>query len=242
MVQNRILAFSSSRAGNDAFLESALPEIRNFLGDGSFNIAFIPFASVKNDHVDYGSMVQDTLGGRFVIHTLFAANAKKFIEIADVILVGGGNTFKLLHDVYQLKLLDVLRDKVNNGFPYIGWSAGSNILCPTIGTINDMPIIEPQSFKALDLLPFQINPHYTNVKPEGHHGETRDQRLEEFAQVNPGVPVIGLAEGTALKLDNQVLTYIGTQPAIMLCQDKNQLQAARTLILPGDDLSFLIDG
>jgi dipeptidase E len=242
MAQNRILAFSSSRAGNGAFLESALPEIGNFLGDGSFNIAFIPFASVKNDHDDYGSMVQEALGGHFVIHTLFADNAKKLIEAADVIVVGGGNTFKLLHDVYQLKLLDVLRDKLNNGFPYIGWSAGSNILCPTIGTTNDMPIIEPQSFKALGLLPFQINPHYTNVKPEGHYGETRDQRLEEFAQINPGVPVIGLPEGSALKLDNQVLTYIGTLPAMMLCQDKNQLQAARTPLQPGEDLSFLMNG
>jgi dipeptidase E len=155
-------------------------------------------------------------------------------------MVGGGNTFKLLHDIYELKLLDLIRDRVNNGVPYIGWSAGSNILGPTIGTTNDMPVIEPKSFNSLGLLPFQINPHYTNAKPAGHHGETRDQRLEEFIQLNPGLPIIGLPEGTALKLENGKLQLIGKLSGILFQTVDGVSGIVKKDISPMDDLSFLM--
>ncbi|MEO5891970.1 MAG: dipeptidase PepE [Ferruginibacter sp.] len=240
MAQNRILVFSSSRAGNESYLETTLAAIENFLGGKVLNIAFIPFASVANDYNEYGALVKNGLKSLpYLIETVLPANAKEMIEKADVIMVGGGNTFKLLHDIYDLKLLDIIRDKVNAGTPYIGWSAGSNISGPTIGTTNDMPVIEPKSFNALGLLPFQINPHYTNVKPEGHHGETRDQRLQEFIILNPGVPVVALPEGTALKLDNGLLKFIGEKEAVLFYineQDEN----VRREIIPEEDLSFLL--
>ena len=91
----------------------------------------------------------------------------------------------------------------------MGWSAGSNVACPTIRTTNDMPIVQPPSFDAFGFVPFQINPHYTDAHPDGHQGETRAQRLAEFVAANPDVPVIGLPEGTALRVEDRQLDVLG---------------------------------
>ncbi len=237
MLKKRILALSSSRVGNSAFLETAVPLIRNFLGDTPLQIAFIPFASVENNHEDYILLVRNALAdSKHSINLVTKENAKNIIVQSDAIMVGGGNTFKLLHDIYELKLLDVIRDKVNAGAPYIGWSAGSNITGPTIGTTNDMPVIQPQSFNALGLFPFQINPHYTNQKPAGHNGETRDQRLAEFLKMNPGISIIGLPEGTALHFENRRLKLIGESAGKLFADDKIPGKE----ILPGTDISYLM--
>ena len=241
MPVNRILAFSSSRAGNGAYLQTAAPVIKIFLGDEDLSIAFIPFALVGNEYEAYTAMVKEGLQSLpYSIETVLPANAKETIEKADVIMIGGGNTFKLLHDIYEYKLLDIIRDKVNRGTPYIGWSAGSNILGPTIGTTNDMPVIEPKSFNALGLFPFQINPHYNNEKPAGHNGETREQRLIEFVKLNPGLPVVGLPEGTALKLDNGNLQFIGQLPGFLFSAGSQQNEIDKKQIADKDDLSFLL--
>jgi dipeptidase E len=241
MPENRLLAFSSSRVGDSGYLETAAPIIKEFLGDTALTFAFIPFATVTNDYEAYAAMVKKGLAGLpYYIEMVLPGNAREIIEKAEVIMVGGGNTFKLLHDIYELKLLDLIRDRVNNGVPYIGWSAGSNILGPTIGTTNDMPVIEPKSFNSLGLLPFQINPHYINAKPAGHHGETRDQRLEEFIQLNPGLPIIGLPEGTALKLENGKLQLIGKLSGILFQTMDGISGIVKKDISPMDDLSFLM--
>jgi dipeptidase E len=241
MSKNRLLAFSSSRVGDSGYLETTVPVIQEFLGNQPLTIAFIPFAAVGSDYAAYAALVKIGLAVLpYSIETVLPHNAKDVIENADVIMVGGGNTFKLLHDIYELKLLDIIRDKVNQGAPYIGWSAGSNILGPTIGTTNDMPVIEPKSFNALGLLPFQINPHYTNAKPAGHHGETRDQRLEEFVQLNPGLPIIGLPEGTALKFENGKLQLIGRLPAVLFQSAEDEKGMVKKEINPMDDISFLM--
>ena len=239
MSQNQILAFSSSRVGNDEYLETAVPFIKEMLGDTMLQIAFIPFASVDNDFDDYTLKVKKGLEtSPYNITTVTTDNAADTITKAAAIMVGGGNTFKLLHDIYYLKLLDIIRDTINKGVPYISWSAGSNILGPTIGTTNDMPVIEPKSFNALGLLPFQINPHYSNVKPEGHNGETRDQRLEEFIKLNPGLPIVGLPEGTGLRLINGRLQLIGQLPAVLFTGDENEM--IKKEIGVNEDLTFLL--
>lgn len=105
-----------------------------------------------------------------------------------------------------------IRTKVLNGTPYIGWSAGSNIACPTLRTTNDMPVVEPESFVTLGLIPFQINPHYLDANPENHAGETREQRIEEFIALNPTVTVAGLRESTALLVNGSHLNLLGNRP------------------------------
>lgn len=240
MSLNRILAFSSSRVGKSGFLEKNVPVINSFLGNKPLHVAFIPFASVAKDEELYTAMVREAFAGlSYSFEAVIPKNAKAIIEKADVIMTGGGNTFKLLHDIYQYKLLDIIRNKVNSGTPYIGWSAGSNITGPSIGTTNDMPIIEPGSFNALGLFPFQLNPHYYNLVVEGFNGETRDQRLLEFTMINPGLPIIGLPEGTALQLENNVLRLIGSSSATLFYFE-NAEQAKQKQIEAGEDISYLL--
>ena len=239
MSQKKILALSSSKAGAAAYLETAIPLIKDFLGTEKLNIAFIPFASVDIDYGIYLLNVSSALASlQHHFNLVTYKNALSIIKESDVIMVGGGNTFKLLHDIYETKLLDVIRDKVNSGTPYIGWSAGSNITCPSIGTTNDMPIIQPQSFNALGLFPFQINPHYINQKREGHNGETRDQRLKEFMKMNPGIVAIGLPEGTALLLEDKKLQFTGGENSILFYDEEGEITPRE--ILPGTDLSYLL--
>jgi dipeptidase E len=237
---NRILIFSSSRVGEGGYLETALPVIKNFLAGQALNIAFIPFASVDNNYESYAEMVRLALKELpYTITTVLPENAKVLIEKADAIMVGGGNTFKLLHDIYDCQLLDIIRDKVNKGTPYIGWSAGANIAAPGIGTTNDMPVVAPKSFNALGLLPFQINPHYSNVIPTNHNGETRDQRLQEFMQMNPGLPIVALPEGTYLLLEANLLVFKGDYEGTLFYWDEKDALAKRAIIA-GEDLSFLL--
>lgn len=241
MSPNRILAFSSSRQGRSGFLEKAVPVIHSFLGTAPMNIAFIPFAAVGKADDEYLAMVRDAFAGLpYIISIVTSQNPKAVIEQADVIMTGGGNTFKLLHDIYHYKLLDIIRDKVNTGTAYIGWSAGSNITGPGIGTTNDMPIIEPQSFNALGLFPFQINPHYYNKPIEGFNGETRDQRLLEFTKMNPGIPIVCLPEGTALQFENGSLRLIGEVAASLFYFKNEEEHATQREIMIGEDLSFLL--
>jgi dipeptidase E len=139
----------------------------------------------------------------------------KAIQEAEAILVGGGNTFHLLRELYQNKLMDVIRERTKAGVPYIGWSAGSNVACQSIRTTNDMPIVEPSSFDALQLVPIQINPHYTEQTIEGHGGESRLQRLQEYASINE-VPVLCLPEGCALKRDGEHYKLISSEPCKLI--------------------------
>ena len=233
----KVLALSSSRVGNGGYLESAVPLIRKFLGDVAFNIAFIPFASVQKSYEEFGAMVNEALSPLpFSMSIITPVNAVAVIENADAIMVGGGNTFKLLHDIYETDIFTLILSKVRTGIPYIGWSAGANITGRTISTTNDMPIIQPRSFTAFGFFPFQINPHYINQKLDGHNGETRDQRLEEFVLVNPNVPVVALPEGTALWLQNGKTRFTGETEGILFQIENNLLK--KSFIAPDEVLSL----
>ena len=236
-MQLRILAFSSSRTGSSAYLEMAAPVINDFINKPTATIAFIPFASAANDYEEYTAKVRAALSGTYTILTVTHDNATTVITAADVIMVGGGNTFKLLHDLYATGALELIQKKVNSGTTYIGWSAGANITGATICTTNDMPIINPGSFLALGFFPFQVNPHYYNVSVPGFNGETRDQRLEEFLQLNPQVPIVALPEGTALQLQNGHLQLTGSTAAFVLSYANNGL--VKTVIEPGEDFRNL---
>jgi dipeptidase E len=156
------------------------------------------------------------------------------VEKASAIVVGGGNTWMLLKLLHEHKLIDHVRKRILAGVPYIGWSAGSNVACPTIQTTNDMPVAEPSSFKAFNLIPFQINPHYLDANPAGHAGETREQRIEEFIMVNPEIWVAGLREGTMFLIDGQYISLIGPGKARIFKKDHQPLELGEN-----DDFRFL---
>lgn len=237
---NRILALSSSRVGKGPYLGDALPMIRSFLGEAPLKVAFIPFAFVQPDREPLAQMVRQAFDGLpYEINTVQPSTAATQLADADVLMVSGGNTFKLLHDLYATGLLALIRQKVLGGTPYIGWSAGSNITGATICTTNDMPIIQPPSFEALGFFPFQINPHYYNVVVEGFNGETRDQRLAEYVMLNRSRPVVCLPEGTALRLDEGRLSLEGQVSGYKLTAgpDGGML---KTEIAAGGDLTDLL--
>ncbi len=235
----RVLTFSSSKEGNYNYLETAAPLIKNFLGDKPLTIAFVPFASVDGEYEAYTNKVRTALQGLpYTIHTLNPENAKTIIENAQVIMVGGGNTFKLLHDIYQLQVMELIRERVRSGIPYIGWSAGANLAGETISTSNDMPIINPGNFIALEIFPFQINPHYYNQPITGFNGETRDQRLTEFLQLNPTKQIVALPEGTALLLEEEKLKLLGNNIAYLFKWKDNAV--TKQVLRKETNLSFLL--
>lgn len=241
MYSKKILALSSSRVGNSGYLENAVPLIENLLGSKQTKIAFLPFASADGNYEEYANRVKDAFKKLpYSFKTALPENAEKIIAESDVLMTGGGNTFKLLHDIYEFDILEIIRSKINVGMPYIGWSAGANIAGATIGTTNDMPVIQPKSFNALALFPFQINPHYINTQNKGFNGETRDDRLKEFMIVNPGKSIIGLPEGTALELCNNHLKFIGNEPGILFFEEKGTGQFVRKKIAPETDITYLM--
>ncbi len=239
MKKTRLLAFSSSRVGNGGYFETAIPVIEKFLGNDALQIAFVPFAAVTISYEEYAANVAKALSLLpYTILTATPDNAKEIIEKADVVMVGGGNTFKLLHDLYAYSLVEVIKNKVNFGTPFIGWSAGSNVAGESICTSNDMPIIYPASFTALGFLPFQINPHYYNQPIIGFNGETRDQRLSEFLQLNNTKQVVALPEGTCLIVENDRLQLIGSANALLFRWENNAM--IKTELNRDQDLSFLL--
>lgn len=152
------------------------------------------------------------------------------IQQAQAILIGGGNTFNLLHLLYEHDLLDAIKHKVEQGTPYIGWSAGSNICGLSIRTTNDMPIIEPASFTALCFVNAQLNPHYTDYVAPNFHGETRDQRLAEFCTLHPTTPVLAIREGSALLIRDNKLSLLGEQNAyVFASQEKIAIDRSQDL-------------
>jgi len=214
-MSKRLLLLSSSRVANTGFLEHALSLIDQFVSDhfgqGNKRLLFIPYAGISIGFDRYESMLATALRkiGISIESIHHRENKIQAIKQSHGIIIGGGNTFSLLNSLHQQKLIEPIRQMVEHGTPYIGWSAGSNIAAPSIRTTNDMPIVEPPSFDALNLLPWQINPHYIDGNPPGHNGETRQQRLEEFLIENPDSKVIGIPEGTALNYQNDQLRYLG---------------------------------
>jgi dipeptidase E len=199
-----LLLLSNSRTAN-GWLVDHVPAIREIAG-ARRRAFFVPYAVVGTPWPKIQEMLQEVLKDFSFVS----------LEEAELILVSGGNTFQLLKEVRARGLLSQIRDLVKSGkTPYIGWSAGANLACPTIKTTNDMPIVDPGGLEALGLVPFQINPHYTNAHPPGHHGETRDQRLAEFALVNPQLPVLGLPEGDWLRISGASAELRGPHPAVL---------------------------
>ncbi len=209
-MSRQLLLCSSSKAGDSAYLEPVIPHLQERLKTAD-SLLFVPYAGVGMSYDEYTARVAEALlpHGYHVKGLHNEADPEAAIANAEAILVGGGNTFHLLAQLQQLEFIEPIRAAVAAGVPYIGWSAGSNIAGLTIRTTNDMPIVQPPSFDALALVPFQLNPHYSDYQPPGFHGETRDQRLAEFMAVEPNTAILAIREGTALKIDGDDMTLLG---------------------------------
>ena len=205
---------SNSRDPDGRFLEWARPELAQFLG-GVATVTFVPYAGVTIGWDAYAARLREAFAafnvGVSSVHEV--PDAASAIASAEAIVVGGGNTFRLLEQLYETGLLEPIRARVRAGAPYVGWSAGSVVACPTIQTTNDMAIVMPPRFEALDLVPFQINAHYTDVHPPGFQGETRAERLAEYIALNRQVAVIGLPEGSLLRVDDGRVELAGAGAA-----------------------------
>jgi len=234
----KLLLISNSTMQGEPYLDYPKHEIQKFLGDKMVTALFIPFAAVTFSFDLYESKVEERFAeiGHHITSIHHFSDPVEAIRNAEAIVVGGGNTWQLVRMMHDNRLMDAIRQKVIQGTPYIGWSAGSNVACPTLQTTNDMPVVDPKGFDCMGLVPFQINPHYLDANPAGHGGETREQRIEEFLEVNPAVTVVGLREGTMLKCENNSLKLIGSRSARIFKKGMNPEELSAS-----DDFSFLLN-
>ncbi|MDR1881723.1 MAG: dipeptidase PepE [Prevotella sp.] len=233
----RLLLISNSTNPGEAYLDYPKYNIKEFLGEKPLKALFVPYAAVTFSYDEYEVKVNSRFEeiGHSVTGIHRFDDPKKAVEDADVIVVGGGNTWKLVRMMRDNGLIGLIHEKVKAGTPYIGWSAGSNVACPTLRTTNDMPITDPKGFDTVNLVPFQINPHYLDAHPEGHGGETREDRIREFITENRDVYVVGLREGTMLRLEGKDLKLAGKRSVRIFKYG----QEARELT-DKDDLGFLM--
>lgn len=233
----RLLLISNSTMPGESYLEYPKHEIKQFLGDKPLTVLFVPYAAVTFSFGLYEQKVAERfseLGFQVKSIHKYSDPVQAVID-AQAIVVGGGNTWQLVRMLHDNRLMEPIREKVMAGTPYIGWSAGSNVACPTLRTTNDMPVIDPHGFDTTNLVPFQINPHYLDAHPEGHGGETREQRIEEFLEINPDVYVVGLREGTMLRIEDRQMHLIGTRTARIFRKGNTPVE-----LCSEDDFSFLL--
>jgi dipeptidase E len=239
----RLLLLSTSTVHGTHYLDYAEVHVRAHFGAAVRRVLFVPFA--LHDRAAYAAKARERFERMGYacdsLHDLVeggaagAASAARAVRAAEAVFVGGGNTFRLLDALQRLELLAPLRERVLAGMPYMGASAGSNLACPTLMTTNDMPIVQPRSFDALGLVPFQINPHYLDPDPGSKHmGETREQRIREYHEMNARA-VVGLREGGILQRDGDRLKLIGQCGARVFRRGVEPVE-----FRPGDDLSELL--
>lgn len=233
----KLLLISNSTNPGESYLDYPKHEIKRFLGEEHIEALFIPYAAITFSYDEYEDKVNSRLNeiGHSVKGIHHFEDPIKAIKEAKAIIVGGGNTWKLVRMIHDNKLMNAIREKVIEGIPYIGWSAGSNLACPTLRTTNDMPIVDPKTFDTLNLVPFQINPHYLDDNPANHGGETREMRITEFITQNQEVYVVGLREGTMLEVLGDSLRLIGDKPARIFHYERETRE-----LTSNNSLDFLI--
>ncbi len=210
----RLLLLSNSRDEQGRYLEHPRDAMRALLGSVR-RVTFVPFAGVAVSWDAYAERVAPAFAaiGCELDPVHRHADMARAVRDAEAIAVGGGNTFHLLLHLQETGLLGAIRERALDGVPYLGWSAGSVVACPTIRTTNDMPIVAPPRLDALRLVGFQINAHFTDAHPPGFQGETRRERLAEFVAANPDVPVVGLPEGSLLQVTGSEVALLGPHEA-----------------------------
>jgi len=236
-LKRNLLLISNSTLHGSGYLDHCADEIKKFLGDKK-TILFIPYARpsgmTHDEYTDAARERFEKMGIKLTgIHK--QSDPKEAVKNAEAIFIGGGNTFVLISQLYKSDIIDAVRERVAEGMPYIGTSAGSNVACKSVKTTNDMPIMYPPSFDALNLVPFNINPHYLDPDPNSKHkGETRETRIKEFHFYNAEY-VIGLREGAMLHIKDDNMVLKGTTGARIFKNDKEAEEYK-----PGDNLDFIL--
>lgn len=233
----KALLISNSTNPGEPYLNYPKHNIKAFLGEKPVQALFIPYAAVTFPYDEYEEKVNNRLKdiGHSVIGIHHFDDPIQAVKDAEAIIVGGGNTWKLVRTMRDNGLIELIADKVKGGTPYIGWSAGSNVACPTLRTTNDMPIVDPRGFDVLNLVPFQINPHYLDDHPANHGGETREMRIQEFITENKDVYVVGLREATMLWIEKDTIELIGKKSARIFRYGQEPKE-----LWEKDDLNFLL--
>lgn len=222
----KVIIASTSTVFGGTYLDYLLPTLAEHFKNVS-NLVFIPFARPGGiSHEEYTEKVKPVFKQLNIdvkgIHEF--ENPIEAINNAEAIFTGGGNTFVLVSMLYKFNLLDAIQNVVENGTPYLGTSAGSNICGLTMGTTNDMPIAYPPSFRTLGLVSFNLNPHYLDpIEGSQHMGETRETRINEFHHYNPQ-SVLGLREGSWLEVIGSKITLKGNLPARLFQQGKEPIE------------------
>jgi dipeptidase E len=233
-VVRRLLLISNSTVHGAGYLDHAEEEIRNLVGNGG-KVVFVPYA--LSDRRDYSDKAKERVHamGLSLTSVHDASNMVRTVEEADALFIGGGNTFRLLKGLQEHHLVEPIRRRVAEGVTYIGSSAGSIVACPSLKTTKDMPVVQPLSFEALALIPFQISPHYLDPDPSSTHmGETQEERILQFLEENEEV-VVGLREGSMLRVQGPAIMLRGPNTARIFRRGETPFEAA-----PGSDLSSLL--
>ena len=236
MTMKKMIIASTSTIYGSEYLDYILPELSNFF-KGIKEVLFIPYARPSGiSYDDYTKIAKDAFSKIGIqingIHEF--ENPVKAVKNAKAIFTGGGNTFVLVNILYKNELISAIKDAVENGVLYFGTSAGSNICGVNMKTTNDMPIVYPPNFKTLDLIPFNINPHYLDPDLNSKHkGETRETRIKEFHTYND-IPVIGLREGSWLLVHNKKIILKGVLNAMFFQKEKSAIE-----IIPETDFNLL---
>ncbi|XP_067892154.1 alpha-aspartyl dipeptidase-like isoform X2 [Heterodontus francisci] len=236
-MKRRALLVSNSTLYGGSYLEHCQEQIVEFFGNNVKRVLFVPYALHDRDaYTKKARQKFESLGyGLDSIHD--AAIPVEAVQKAEGIFIGGGNTFRLLKALYDNNLVSEIHRRVfQDGIPYLGSSAGANVGTVSINTTNDMPIVYPPSFKAIGLVPFNINPHYLDADPNNEHmGETREKRIEQYHEEPDTLPVMGLREGSMLLVEGDKATLLGTTRARLFIRGKNATEHE-----PGTDFSFLL--
>ena len=232
----KLLLISNSTNAGEEYLRYPLPEIGRFL-EGVSEVAFVPYAAVTFSYEAYEAKVQARLAelGIRVRSVHRSKNPAREIRDAEAICVGGGNTFALTKKMQEQGLMKAILRKIKAGTPYVGGSAGTTAACPTILPPNDMPIVQPESFRAIGPVKFQITPHFLDANPAGHAGETREQRILEYIAANPRRWVAGLREGCMLRYEEGRLELLGNRPMRIFKHGREPFE-----VNPGETLDFLL--
>ncbi|XP_065818557.1 alpha-aspartyl dipeptidase-like [Labrus bergylta] len=236
-MKRRLLLVSNSTLHGGGYLDHCLHNISDFFGKDVKRVLFVPYA--LHDRDAYTKTARDKLKtlGYEVDGIHEASDPVDAVRKAEAIFIGGGNTFRLLKSLYDNKVVTEIRRRVlEDGVPYMGSSAGTNVATVSINTTNDMPIVYPPSFAAIGLVPFNINPHYLDPDTNSRHmGETREQRITQFHEEPQTPSVLGLREGSMLLVEGNKATLLGTTRARLFTRGKASVEYD-----PGSDLSFLL--